>query len=137
MSRRGYTVALVVAVVVLVGSMAMTALYVGAHSVLLGAARGTASYGGPGWGPGMMDQGQEGAAEVSPAAAQQIATNWLAANQPGARLGTGVTMPMGHVFPVTRGGATVGMLVVGDRDGQVRYRQFAAPSPAPSPSTTA
>jgi hypothetical protein len=132
-SRRGYTVALVVAVVVLVGSMAMTALYAGAH----GALRGTGGHGGTGWGPGPMYQGQQGADDVSPAAAQQIATNWLAANQPGAQLGTGVTMPMGYVFPVTRSGATVGMLVVGDRDGQVRYREFAAPSPAPSPSTTA
>jgi hypothetical protein len=87
-------------------------------------------------GPGMMDDGPGGAARISPAAAQQIASDWLATNQPGAQLGTPFAMPRGYVFAVLRDGVRVGTLVVGD-EGRVAYRQFAVPSPTPSPSATA
>jgi hypothetical protein len=135
MTRRGYTIALVVAVAVLLGSMALTAVAVGMHRLNPGSVRVTD--GRPGWGPGMMDPRPDDQAQVAPADAQRIAADWLAANQPGAVLGAGVARPRGYVFPVTRDGVRVGTLLVGDRDGQVYYRPLVVPSPTPTPSATA
>ena len=137
MSRRGYAIALAVAVAVLVGSMAVAAVALVAHRLDRGMARGVGIYGGTGWGPGMMGQAKPGQAQVSLAAAQKIATDWLATNQPGAQLGAGAAMPMGYVFPVTRNGTAVGTLVVGGRQGRVFYREFQTSSPTPSASSTA
>lgn len=135
MTRRGYAIALVVAVAVLLGSMALTAMVVATHRLDRGAVRVTD--GGPGWGPGMMNPRQDDQGQVSFTDAQRIASDWLSTNQPGAVLGTGVVMPRGYVFPVTRDGVRVGTLLVSDRDGRVVYRQLVVPSPTPSPSATA
>jgi hypothetical protein len=137
-SRRGYATALAVAVAVLLGSMGLTAVALVAHGLDRGVARGVGIYGGNGWGSGMMGQAKPGQAQEGLAAAQKFATDWLAANQPGAQLGAGGTMPMGFVFTVTRNGTPVGMLVV-RRGGQVSYREFqpASPTPTPSASSTA
>jgi hypothetical protein len=137
MSRRGYLIALVAAVAVLLGSMALTALVVAGQRLDRVAIRWDGIDGRRGGGPGMMNPRQGGQAQVSLAEAQQIASDWLSANQPGAVLGTGFTMPRGYVFPVTRDGVRVGTLLVSDRDGQVSYRQFATPAPTPTPSATA
>jgi len=136
-TRRGYAIALVVAVAVLVGSMGLTAVALVTDRLDRGVARGVGVYGGTGWGPGMMGQARPGQAPVGLAAAQKIATDWLAANQPGTQLGAGASMPMGYVFPVTRNGVAVGTLVVGARQGQVFYREFPTVSPTPSASSTA
>ena len=132
MSRRGYLIALVAAVVVLLGSMGLAAAALVTHRpggviVREGGLR-------DGWGPGMMDP--DGVDQVSPADAQQIASDWLATNQPGAQLGAVSQTPMGYFFPVLRDGVRVGTLVVGDR-GRVAYRQLVAATPTPSPSATA
>lgn len=137
MSRRGYAMALAVAVAVLVGSMAVAAIALFAHRLDRGMAPGVGIYGGTGWGPGTFGQAKRGHAVLGLAAAQTIATDWLAANQPGTQLGTGVSMPMGYVFPVTRNKLTVGTLVVDSNNGQVSYREFQATSSTPSPSTSA
>lgn len=134
MSRRGYAIALVAAVVMLVGSMGLTALALATHRP--GAVTVRSGVFGGGWGPGMMNQGPDGADEISPTQAQQIASDWLAANQPGAQLGSAYQMPRGYVFPVTRNGVRVGTLVVGDVDGRVAYRQFAPARPTPAPTAT-
>lgn len=134
MSRRGYAIALVVAVAVLLGSMALTAMAV-THRLNPGAVRGTD--GRPGWGPGAMDPRQDDQSQVSSADAQRIASDWLSANQPGTVLGAGLARPRGYVFPVTRDGVRVGTVMVSDRDGRVLYRQFAVPTPTPTPSATA
>ena len=136
MSRRGYTIALVAAVAVLLGSMVLTVLVVAGPRLDRVAIRSVGIDGRPGGGPGMMDPRQDGQPQVSFAEAQQIASGWLSANQPGVVLGTGFTMPRGYVFPVSRDGVRVGTLRVGDRDGQVAYRQFGTPAPTPSPSAT-
>jgi len=136
-TRRGYAIALAVAVAVLVGSMGLTAVALVAHRLDRGMARGLGIYGGTGWGPGMMGRAKPGQAPVGLAAAQKVATDWLAANQPGTQVGAGASMPMGYVFPVTRNGTTVGTLVVGARQGQVFYREFPTASPTPSASSTA
>jgi hypothetical protein len=135
-SRRGYAIALAVAVAVLLGSMGLTAVALVAHRPDRGVARGVGINGGTGWGPGMIGQAEPGQAQEGLAAAQKIATDWLAANQPGTQLGAGVTMPMGFVFTVTRNGTRVGTLVV-RRGGQVSYREFQTASPTPSASSTA
>jgi hypothetical protein len=134
-SRRGYAVALGLAVAVLVGSMCL------ALAVFLGGGRGA----GPSFdavdrngAPGMMGRGNDRADSVTDAEAQRIASDWVAAHVPGAELGAGVSRPMGDVFTVTRDGVLVGRLVVRP-DGEVRYRVLrpVGSTPSPSASTTA
>jgi hypothetical protein len=137
-SRRGYAIALAVAVAVLVGSMAVAAMALVGLRLHRGEVREGAIYGRSGDGPGMLDPGFTGEGQVSVAQATKIATDWLASNQAGAQLGDSVWTPMGYAFPVTRSGATVGMLVVRHRDGRVAYREFQpVASPAPSVTSTA
>jgi hypothetical protein len=134
MSRRGHWIALIASVVVLVGSMGLTAARLAARGLDRGPARGV---GGTGWGPGTMDRGADDGDEINLAEAQRLASGWLAANQPGAVLGAGLRMPTGYVFPVTRAGARVGTLVVSDRTGEVFFRELRSPAPAASPAATA
>ncbi len=136
MSRRGYAIALAAAVVVLISSMMVTALVMVGHSADRGIARGTWVYGGNDRGPGMMGWGDDARGERSLVESQRIASDWLRANEPGAQLGRGVSMPKGDVFPVLRDGVTVGTLVVADRNGAVCYRELRAAAPGPIPSGT-
>lgn len=140
--RTGYVIALVVAVLALLGSMAAVgALTLRSHSragwsasLSQGGARG-----GDWWGPGpggMMRGGGRGGwgTALTQAEATKIATVWVSANQSGAQLGAPTEMPMGWVFNVTRSGARLGALVVFG-NGQVRYYpggSTVAPSPTPS-----
>lgn len=134
--RRGYAIALVVAVLALVGS-------VGAAATLMGPgaswhwtnAAGSAS--ADGWrqdlnGGGMMGHGrggagmmgdwnEQGAPRVTPDSATAAAEAWAAANQPGATVSAVTQMPMGYVFTVTRDGQSVGMILVADDTGQVTW----------------
>ena len=121
--RRGYAIALVVAVLVLVGS-------VGAAATLMGPgaswpwtnAAGSAS--SDGWrqdlkGGGMMGHGRGGAGMmgdwndrgttiITPAQARAAADAWVAANQPGATVSDGIGMSMGYLFTLTKDGVGVG-----------------------------
>jgi hypothetical protein len=85
------------------------------------------------WGDG----GEAGAVTLSQAAA--LADEWVAANQAGATVGSGFQMPMGYVFPVSRNGITIGMLVVNDDSGALMWRPYAPPNNQPNskqPSST-
>jgi len=132
--RRGYVIALVAALVVLVGSMALAAGYVVTH-------RGTTVAGdreingfGPGAGFGMMGNTDRSSGDgaVSLAQAQSSAKDWVAKNAPGAIVDDGVTMPMGYVFTVTQDNQIVARVMVNDDTGQVAVRTWITPSPTPS-----
>lgn len=134
MSRRGHWIALIASVVVLVGSMGVTAAWLAAQGLDHGPVRGV---GGSGWGPGQRDRGADDGDVIDLAEAQRLASGWLAANQPGAVLGAGLTIPMAYVFPVTRAGVRVGTLVVSDSTGEVFFRELRSRAPVASPAATA
>lgn len=117
-SRRGYVVALVAAVVVLFGSMAVAVAYAAnSHPWPWSPAGQSAGAWQPGLGPGagMMDPdrgwddddggmmgpgpgGDNDSAAISLAQARKLADDWLVENQPGAAAGPGTQMPLGYVF---------------------------------------
>ena len=148
--RRGYVIALVVAVLALVLSVgaAMTFMTSGNGWHLNTSARASSP---DGWrqglaGGGMMDHGRGGAGmmggdwddqgtpSVTTDAAKAAAEQWAAANQPGATVGAVVQMPMGYLFTVTEDGRSVGTIIVNDDTGQVTWWGAAQPSQTPSAS---
>lgn len=151
-TRRGYIVALVAAVVVLLGSMAAAVAYAAnSYSWPWSPAgqSGDAWQQGPGPGGDMMDRGRgwdngsggmmgpdadgdDGPAQISLAQAKKLADDWIVENQPGGAAGSGTQMPVGYVFPVTKDDQIVGMLMVDDDTGQVIYRQWSGPTPSAS-----
>lgn len=147
--RRGYVIALVVAVLALVVSLgaAMTFMASGNGWHLNNSAQASTP---DSWrqglaGGGMMGQGRgaggmmgdwndQGTPTITPDAAKSAAEAWAATNQPGATVGALVRMPMGYLFTLTKDGRSVGTIVVNDDTGQVTWWGAAAPSPTPSSS---
>lgn len=146
--RRGYVIALVLAVM---------ALLVSVGAALAVVTRGGSSNNSwspvasqqDGWrqglGAGMMGPGSGGAgmmggwdergtATITPEQARSKVEAWVAANQPGAKVGGVVQMPMGYVFSVTKGGQTVGTVMVNDDTGALGWWGYAQPTPTPSSS---
>ena len=144
-SKTGYIIALVVAVVTLVGSMLAVGLYAASNHTgwgpsnvanseqwrsglgqggMMGGRNGGSMMGGRNGG-GMMG-GWSGTA-LTQQQATQAATTWLAANRADATLGAGVQMPMGWLFAIS-GGAGGSLMVY--NNGQVTY--YDGPSAVPS-----
>lgn len=156
MSRRGYVVALAVAVAALVGSMGVAAAYaIGHHeggdfgpSAVreaegpgFGPGGGREGMGpgggyGPGMGGGMGRWGDSGGdATVSLTQARSLAQAWVDKNAAGATLDSGFEMPMGYVFTVTKDNAVVARIMVNDDTGALMVRT--ATDAALTPSGTA
>ena len=147
--RRGYVIALVVAVLALVISVgaAMTVMATGNGWHLNNAAQASSP---DGWrqglaGNGMMGQGRGGGGmmgdwddrdtpSITTDQATTAAEAWAAANQPGATVGSGVQMPMGYLFTLTKDGRSVGTIIVNDDTGQVGWWAAAQPSPTATDS---
>lgn len=147
--RREYVVALVLAVLALLVS-------VGAAMTLMASGNGwhlnnaTQASSPDGWrqglaGNGMMGQGRGGGGmmggwndqdspRITTDQARTAAEAWAAANQPGATVGSGVQMPMGYLFTLTRDGQLVGTIIVNDDTGQVGWWAAAQPSPTATDS---
>jgi hypothetical protein len=147
--RRGYVIALVVAVVALVVSFgaAMTFMISGSGWHLNDTAQSSSPdgwrqglVGGPMMGQGrggggmMGDWRDQGTGSITADAATAAAKAWTAANQPGATVGAGVQMPMGYLFTVTKDGQSLGTIVVNDDTGRVTWWGAAQPSPTTSSS---
>ncbi len=147
--RRGYVIALVVAVLALVVSVgaAMTWMAPGNGWYLNNAAQASSP---DGWrqglaGGGMMGQGRGGgemmrgwndqdSPSITTDQARTAAEAWAAANQPGSTVGSGVQMPMGYRFTLTKDGRSVGTIIVNDDTGQVGWWAAAQPSPTATDS---
>ncbi len=147
--RRGYVIALVVAVLALVVSVGATLAVVTSGNAwqLNNSAQASSP---EGWrqglaGGGMMGQGRGGGEmmgdwddQVTPSiaagAAKAAADAWAAANQPGATVGAVVQMPMGYLFTLTEDGSSVGTIIVNDDTGQVAWWPAAHPSATASAS---
>jgi hypothetical protein len=147
--RRGYVIALVVAVLALVLSFgaAMTFMTSGNGWHLNNSAQASSP---DGWrqglaGNGMMGQGrggtgmmgdwdEQGNPTITAEAAKTAAEAWAATNQPGTTVGAGVHMPMGYLFTLTKDGRAVGTIIVNDDTGQVARWDAAQPSPTASAS---
>jgi len=147
--RRGYAIALVVAVLALLvsiaGAVTVMATSDGWHRNLASEASSP-----EGWrqglaGGGMMGQGRggggmmgdwddQGTPRITADAARVAAEAWAVANQPGGTLGDVVQMPMGYLYSVTRDGTSVGTIMVNDDTGQVAW--WDAPSPSPTASVS-
>lgn len=145
--RRGYVIALVLAVLALVlsvGAMAFTAgggRWYGGTAALAereGWRQDLPGAGMMGWshgGAGMMgDWDEQATASISAEQAKATAEAWLKASQPGATVGDAVRMPMGYVFQVTQDGKGTGTLMVDDDTGAVVWWVYSQPNPAASPS---
>ncbi len=147
-NRSGYVIALVIAVVTLIGSAGMFMAsasnswwsgserygVAGADDWQQGLSNGMM---GQGWnnGSGMMGQGwNSGGVQVSLAEAKELGDAWLATNQPGTVSDLGTWVPMGYMFTVTKEGTLVGTLMVSDDTGQVGYLQWSSPAPTASSS---
>ncbi len=147
-NRRGYVIALVLAVVTLIGSAgvfmasASNSRWSGSERYRVAGAddwRQGLSDGmmGQGWhsGSGMWGQGwNSGGVQVSLAKAKELGDAWLATNQPGTVSDLGTWVPMGYMFTVTKEGSLVGTLMVSDDTGQVGYLQWSSPAPTASSS---
>jgi hypothetical protein len=147
--RRGYVVALVVAVLALVVSLgaALTVMTTNDGWHLNNAAQAA---GPDGWrqglaGNGMMGQGRgvrgmmgdwkdQGTPRITTDQARTAAEAWAAANQPGGTVGAVVPLPMGYLFTVTKDGQNVGTVIVNDDTGQVAWWGAAQPTPTTSDS---
>ncbi len=147
--RRGYVIALVVAVLALVVSVgaAMTVMTSNSGWHLNTSAQASNP---DGWrqglaGGGMMGQGRggggmmgdwtdQGAPSITTDQATTAAEAWAAANQPDATVGAVVQMPMGYLFTVTRDGRSVGTIIVNDDTGRVGWWAAAQPSPTATDS---
>ena len=149
--RRGYVIALAVAVLALILSVGSAIGFVVTHGTGPADSRrcpllrrvavgpGAGMMGGQGWdGGGMVATGvTRPDATVAPSQAQAAAAAWVAANQPGTTLNDKRRrMPMGYLFTVTKDGVSVGTIVVNDDTGQVTWWQRATPA-TPSPSSLA
>lgn len=143
--RRGYVIALAVAVLALIVSVGAAIGFV--LSPRTGSADrqgpsasadgwqpgpGGSMMGGQGWdGGGMMDdRNDRAAATITPEQARSAAEAWVVANQPGATVSNGIRMPMGYLFTLTKNGVSVGTIVVNDDTGQVTWWQRVTPSPS-------
>lgn len=141
-NRRGYLIALVIAVVTLIGTVGAAAVYATSHGARWAAASqanaGDTGWGGmmddSGWGGGMMGGSDSGTAAVSLQQAQTIAQDWVSKNAAGATLDSGVTMPMGYLFTATRDNQIVARIMVNDDTGQVITRSASNPTPTPTAS---
>lgn len=132
--RQVYVIALVVAVLALVASLAgaMTFTTAGQGWHLNSSAQDSSP---DGWGQGlagngMMGQGRGGGGmmgdwddqdtpSITADQATTAAEAWASANQPGAAVGAVVQMPMGYLFTVTKDWRSVGTIIVNDDTGQV------------------
>lgn len=147
--RRGYAIALVVAVLALVVSVgaAMTVMTSRSGWHLNNSAQASSPDGWRGGldGDGMMGQGRGGGGmmgdwhdqntpTITADAAKTAAEAWAAANQPGATVGAGTQMPMGYLFTLTMDGKSVGTIIVNDDTGQVAWWGAAEASPTASAS---
>ena len=143
--RRGYVIALVVAVLALLVSVgAAIGFALSPRIAAVGRQEVSASTEGwqpgpagsmmgvQGWhGGGMMDDWNDrGTAAITPAQARTAADAWVTANQPGATVSDGIRMPMGYLFTLTQDGVGVGTIVVDDDTGQVTWWQRTTPSPS-------
>lgn len=144
--RRGYVIALVVAVLALVVSVGAAMTFMTTNNGWYPAQ----SSGPDGWRQGlaggpMMGQGRGGGGmmgdwndqdtpSITADAATTAAKAWAAANQPGASVGAVVQMPMGYLFTVTKDGQSVGTIIVNDDTGQVGWWGAAQPSPTANES---
>jgi hypothetical protein len=143
--RRGYLIALVVAVLALIVSVGSAIGFALASRTGPAGSRqlaptsdgwqsgpGAGMMGGQRWGGGGMmdDWNDQGTATITPAQAQAAAEAWVAANQPAASLNAGPWMPMGYLFTLTKDGVSVGTIVVDDDTGQVTWWQRATPWPS-------
>lgn len=147
--RRRYVTALVLAIVVLLGSMGAAAVFVGSRvgQSVWHASPGMNPPGDSDWAhrkaPG-GGTGRGGEAVISAADAQSRAQDWVEKNAPGASLSAATRMPMGYVFTATKDGRVVARIVVDGDDGSVVVRNRVpadssdgtSASPAPSSSST-
>ena len=151
-TRSGYAIALVVAVLILIGSVGMAMAYAagggwaGARSYGSAADDWRQGLGGQMMGQGsanwcgqmmgqMMGQGHgDGYAQMGLAEGKALADAWLSSNQPGAAADSGIQTPMGLMFTVSQDGAVEGTLMVIADTGQIYYHQWSAAEPVPSPS---
>ncbi len=137
-NRSGYVIALVLAVVTLIGSAGMfmgSASNNGSGMMGQGWNNGSGMMGHDGNSGGMMGQGwNSDGVQVSLAEAKELGDAWLTTNQPGTVSDLGTAMPMGYMFTVTKEGTQVGTLMVSDDTGQVGYLQWSSPAPTASSS---
>lgn len=144
--RRGYLIALVVAVLALLVSLTAAVILVvlprggsvGRQQVSTSTdgrqlGPGGSMMGDQGWdGGGMMgDWNDRGTTIITPAQARAAADAWVAANQPGATVSDGIGMSMGYLFTLTKDGVGVGTIVVNEDTGQVAWWQHATPTRSP------
>lgn len=131
-SKRPYVITLIVAVIALVGSVAVAVAYQG-HRV------GSSVAVSPGWGNGMMGGGMmggyddttdNGGTSIDATQAQSLAQAWVDKNAPGATLDAPATMPMGYLYTVTRDNTVIAQIVVNARTGSITVRTWATPSPS-------
>lgn len=146
--RRGYVIALVLAVLALVVSVgAVVAVVAGGSGWYGGAAavagqeswrQGLGGAGMMGWGhhgAGVMgDWDEQGTGSITAEQARSTAEAWATANQPGATVGEAARMPMGYLFRVTRDGTAVGTVMVNDDTGAVGW--WGNPQPDPTSSAS-
>lgn len=125
-TRRGYAIALVVAVLTLIGTVGLAVAYsstggwtgaqpyrAGSDDWRLGSGAGMMGNGWNGW--------NRGPAQFSVADGKEFADEWLASNQPGLTADSGVRTPVGLMFFVTNNGAVTGVLVLSGDTGQASY----------------
>jgi hypothetical protein len=125
--RRGYQLALAVAVVALLASIGLAP----AASTARAGRAGQDTEARAGWGAGMMGS-DGGTGPVSRYAARTLAQAWVARNLPGSDVDEGTSMPMGHRFTVTRDNRIVAVIMVDDDTGRVAVHRWDAPVPSAS-----
>jgi uncharacterized membrane protein len=147
--RTGYVIALVVAVVVLVGSVAGAAVWSSTPRAAapdrqvtnpggrggLGPGDDQGSARGSGRGPGAMmwdDQGDT--ASISLSEARTIAQQWVDDHLAGARLDAGISTMRGYRFTATLNGTTA-VLLVDESDGSVIAHLLTGTGATPSPAS--
>ena len=148
-TRSGYAIALVVAVLTLIGSTGMAMAYAAGGGWAGGSSYRTAAVddwclgmGGQMMGQGsgnaycpMMGQGHgDWYAQMGLAEGKALADQWLSSNKPGAFADSGSQTPMGLMFTVSQDGSVEGTLMVMADTGQIYYRPWSAAQPAPSTS---
>lgn len=148
--RRGYAIALVAAVFVLLlsvgGALVYAATTGGWHpnGVAVASDSQSADDGDGGWGGyrrggrgGMMGDWQDqDTPDITADQATAAAESWAADHQPGAVVGTPVLMPMGYLIPVTEDGQSVGTILVDEHTGKVIWWR-ADQTDQSTPSSTA
>ncbi|MHB1066885.1 MAG: hypothetical protein ACYC2Z_05605 [Candidatus Nanopelagicales bacterium] len=136
-NRSGYAVALVVAVLTLIGTVGLAVAYAPSGGWAGAQPYGAGSDGGwrLGWGAGMMGNGWSGGpGQPSLADGKVLADEWLASNRPGLSADSGTQTPMGLMFFVTRDGEVEGMLMLNGGTGQVYYWPWSGAVPTPAAS---